>query len=190
MPRIPHRPLDTRARHRLKAPPASPATKARPATHGAFAKDALWGPLLSGKRSLGALHDLAPIARIGLVRDGVPAEAVTVIAEDMSIARDKLYAMLGLARATIERKLRHDQRLGPDESERVIGIARLIGQVREIVTESGDPADFNAARWVAGWLNRPLPALGGRQPSAFMDTAEGREIVAGLIAQTQSAAYA
>jgi putative toxin-antitoxin system antitoxin component (TIGR02293 family) len=145
---------------------------------------------LSGKRSLGALHDLAPIARIGLVRDGVPAEAVSVIAQEMNIARDKLYAMLGLARATIERKLRHGRRLGPDESERVIGIARLIGQVRQIVTESGDPADFNAARWIATWLSRPLPALDGRQPSAFMDTAEGREIVAGLIAQTQSAAYA
>jgi putative toxin-antitoxin system antitoxin component (TIGR02293 family) len=125
-----------------------------------------------------------------MVREGVPAAAVSVVAEDMSIARDKLYAMLGLARATIERKLRQGQRLGPDESERVIGIARLIGQVRQIVSESGDPADFSAARWVAGWLNRPLPALDGRQPAAFMDTAEGREIVAGLIAQTQSAAYA
>ncbi len=190
MARVPQRRLGSRAHPRLKGSAPSPATKARPATHGAFAKDALWGPLLSGKRSLGALHDLAPIARIALVRDGVPAEAVSVIAEDMSIARDKLYAMLGLARATIERKLRHAQRLGPDESERVIGIARLIGQVHQIVSESGDPSGFDAARWIAGWLNHPLPALDGRQPSAFMDTAEGREIVAGLIAQTQSAAYA
>ena len=190
MPRIPQRRLGTRARPRLKGSAPPPATKARPGTHGAFAKDALWGPLLSGKRSLGALHDLAPIARIELVRDGVPAEAVSAVAEEMSIARDKLYAMLGLARATIERKLRHGQRLGPDESERVIGIARLIGQVHQIVTDSGDSAGFSPARWVAGWLSRPLPALGGRQPSAFMDTAEGREIVAGLIAQTQSAAYA
>lgn len=190
MPRIPQRRLAGRARARLKTPAAASGTKVRPATHAALAKDPLWGPLLSGKRSLGALHDVAPIARIELVRDGVPAEAVSAIAEEMNIARERLYAMLGLARATIERKLRHGHRLGPDESERVIGIARLIGQVQEIVTASGDPAGFDAARWVAGWLGRPLPALGGRQPSAFMDTAEGRDIVAGLIAQTQSAAYA
>jgi putative toxin-antitoxin system antitoxin component (TIGR02293 family) len=189
MPRLPQRRVSGRARPRLKGSAPSPATKARPA-HGAFAKDAVWGPLLSGKRSLGTLHDLDPVARIGLVRDGVPAEMVSAIAEEMSIARDKLYAMLGLARATIERKLRHGHRLGPDESERVIGIARLIGQVQHIVTVSGDPAGFNSARWIAEWLARPLPALGGREPSAFMDTAEGREIVAGLIAQTQSAAYA
>src|SRR5579863_8782458 len=139
MPRIPQRRPRSRARPRLNGSSTSPGAKARPGTHAAFAKDALWGPLLSGKRSLGALHELAPIARIALVRDGVPAQAVSVIAEDMSVARDKLYAMLGLARATIERKLRDGLRLGPDESERVIGIARLIGQVRQIVTESGDP---------------------------------------------------
>jgi putative toxin-antitoxin system antitoxin component (TIGR02293 family) len=190
MPRIPQRRLGSRSRVRPQGAAASPGTKTRPGSHGPLAKDPLWGPLLSGKRSLGTLHDLAPIARIGLVREGVPAAAVSVIAEDMSVARDRLYAMLGLARATIERKLRHGQRLGPDESERVIGIARLIGQVGQVVTESGDPAGFDAARWVAGWLSRPLPALGGRLPSAFLDTAEGREILAGLIAQTQSAAYA
>jgi putative toxin-antitoxin system antitoxin component (TIGR02293 family) len=188
--RIPRRQQGTRAHPRLKASAPSPSTKARRPAARVYAKDAVWGPLLGGKRSLGALHNLAPIARIAMVREGVPAAVVRVVAEDMSIARDKLYAMLGLPRATIERKLRHGQRLGPDESERVIGIARLIGQVREIVTGSGEPADFDAARWVAGWLSRPLPALGGRQPSAFMDTAEGREIVASLIAQTQSAAYA
>ncbi len=190
MPRIPQRRVAERARPRPKAPAAAPLTKARHATPRSSAKDPLWGPLLSGTHSLGAFHNLTPMARIGLVRDGIPAEAVSVVADDMSIAREKLYATLGLARATIERKLRLGQRLDPDQGERVMGMLRLIGQVHEIVRESGDPVDFSAARWVAGWLNRPLPALGGREPAMLMDTAEGREIVAGLIAQTQSAAYA
>lgn len=148
-----------------------------------------WNTLLTRKRPIGSIYGITPIDRIGLVRDGVPAEAMAVIAGDMGIAKWKLYATLGLPRATIERKARQRRRLSPDEGERVIGIARLIGQVEQIVHDSGNPEGFDSARWVGAWLNRPLPALGGSLPATLMDTAEGREIVAGLIAQMQSGAY-
>ena len=110
---------------------------------------------------------------------------------DVHVERGDRIALVGpngSGKSTLMRMLSGEE--APDQGERVMGMLRLIGQVDEIVRESGDPTDFNAARWVAGWLNRPLPALGGRVPATLMDTAEGREIVAGLIAQTQSAAYA
>jgi uncharacterized protein (DUF2384 family) len=79
--------------------------------------------------------------------------------------------------------------LSQDESERALGIARLIGLVEKIVGESGEPAGFDAARWTAAWLERPNNALGGKTPGDFMDTADGRALVAGLVAQMQSGAY-
>jgi uncharacterized protein (DUF2384 family) len=71
----------------------------------------------------------------------------------------------------------------------MIGIARLVGQAQSIVQESGGPQGFNAAKWVSALLDRPLPALGGKYPSEFMDTSIGRSMVADLLGQQQSSAY-
>ncbi len=108
----------------------------------------------------------------------------------MAISKDKLYATIGLARATVNRKLREQQVLNQDESERVLGIARLVGQVDQMVRESGNPVGFDAAKWVAAWLDRPQAGVGGKRPAELMDTADGRGIVSDLIARMQSGAYA
>ena len=78
----------------------------------------------------------------------------------------------------------------PDVSERTRAIARLVRQAECLVRDSGGSEDFNAARWVAAWLNQPLPALGGKRPGEFMHTADGRTLVANLLAQQKSGAYA
>jgi len=77
-----------------------------------------------------------------------------------------------------------------NQSERVIGLAKLVGQVETMVRESGDPTGFDAARWVSAWLNQPNPALGGRRPIELMGTVTGQEVVSGLLARMQSGAYA
>ncbi len=49
-------------------------------------------------------------------------------------------------------------RLGTAESERVVGVTNLIELVQQIVGQSGDPDEFDAAEWVAQWKNnRSLP---------------------------------
>ncbi len=130
------------------------------------------------------------LKRIEIVKTGVPAGVLTDIANDMAISRDQLYATIGLVRATVNRKLREQKLLSQDESERVMGIARLINQVDTIVRDSGDPERFDAAKWVARWLDRPHPALGGRRPAELMDTADGRSLVSDLVGKMESAAYA
>lgn len=150
----------------------------------------LWDQFLQRKRPLGSLYAMAPMARLDLVKQGVPPEALGLLAAEMGITKEQLYATLGVPRATMERKVRERRPLNQDEGERVVGVARLVGQVDHLVRTSGNPKGFDAARWVAAWLQRPLPALGGTRPGALMDTAEGREIVSGLVAQIQSGAYA
>lgn len=95
-----------------------------------------------------------------------------------------------MARATVQRKTSRRKLLSADESSRVLGISRLIGQVRALVEQSGDASGFDAARWVAGWLDQPLPALSGIAPAQLMDTAEGQAIVAQVVARMQSGVYA
>lgn len=130
------------------------------------------------------------VDRIGLVRKGLEARTLSTLAEEMQVPRERLYGWLGLPRTTANRKLKREERLSPDESERVLGLVRLVGQVQQIVAESGRPEGFDAARWTAEWLQQPNAALGGRPPAEFMDTGDGRALVEGLVAQMQSGAYA
>lgn len=151
--------------------------------------DAWWRTTLRDDGYVASLNALPPLQRVRLLKRGVPAATLPALARDLGMSKERLYATLGLARATVDRRLRADQRLTPDESERVFGIARLVGQVAEVVETSGDPTGFDAAKWLATWLDQPVPALGGLTPGSLLDTAEGREIVSGLIARMQSGAY-
>lgn len=131
-----------------------------------------------------------PIERVEIVRQGIPATYVLGLSKEMGISREKLYATVGLPRATIDRKVNREVRLSSDESERVAGLAQLVGQAQAIVEQSGDSAGFDPAIWVAEWLDRVHPALGGKRPGDFMDTSYGRALVSDLLAQQQSGAYA
>jgi putative toxin-antitoxin system antitoxin component (TIGR02293 family) len=155
-----------------------------------------WRPavqrVLTGKkaRAYAGIFDVDRVGRIGAVKAGLPAKLLVVLAEDMQITRERLYRWLGLARATANRKVQAGEVLNQDESERALGMAHLIGQVEKIVAESGDPVGFDAALWTAQWLGQPNKALRGQPPGEFMDTADGRALVAGLIAQMQAGTYA
>jgi putative toxin-antitoxin system antitoxin component (TIGR02293 family) len=134
--------------------------------------------------------DLDPIERVRLIKQGAPATVPGVMARRMGVSKERLYATLGLPRATVERKASHAQVLSPDESARVLGISRLIGQVQRMVEASGRAEEFDAAGWVARWLERPLPALDGLAPATLMDTSEGQQLVANLLSRAQTGAYA
>ncbi len=130
-----------------------------------------------------------PLERVQVIKQGVPAQMVVTVAKRMGITKERLFTTLGLPRATVDRKVRENKSLSPDESSRVLGVSRLVGQAQAMVVESGDPTGFNAAEWVAGWLDQPVSALGGRRPAELMDTAEGQAIVANLLERAQTGAY-
>jgi putative toxin-antitoxin system antitoxin component (TIGR02293 family) len=136
------------------------------------------------------LFHTSVVDRVNIVKSGVPAPYVTVLAARMGMPKDKFYRTIGLMRPTVDRKVRASMLLNSDESARVMGIARLVGQAQSLVLDSAGAQDFDAARWVAAWLDRSLTALGGKRPGEFMDTADGRTLVADLLAQQQSGAYA
>ncbi len=145
---------------------------------------------VAGRPQYATLYALGQLERIEAVRQGIPAQVLATLADTMQVTRDQVFAWAGIPRATANRKLRASAPLSQDESERALGIARLVGLVEQVVAESGRPEGFDAATWTAGWLAQPVAALGGKTPGAFMDTADGRDLVASLIAQMQSGAYA
>jgi putative toxin-antitoxin system antitoxin component (TIGR02293 family) len=163
---------------------------ARRAAHVAAKSDVTLFRAWSDPNQALKLFRASVVERVNIVKDGVPALYVNVLTECMGIPKDKFYRTIGLMRPTVDRKVRASKLLNQDESERVMGVARLLGQAQSLVQESGGAEKFDGARWVAAWLDRPLPALGGKRPGEFMDTADGRTLVADLLAQQQSGAYA
>ena len=137
-----------------------------------------------------SLFQATPEDRVKLIRKGVKADALVNTSKIMGISRERLFATLNFPAGTVKRKIAQDELLSPDQSERIIGLQKLIGQVESMVTESGNPEGFDPARWIANWLETPCPALGGDKPAGYMDTIEGQRIVANLLAMMQSGAYA
>lgn len=127
--------------------------------------------------------------KIHVIRSGLPAQRVGELSSVMGMPKEALMDSLGLSRATINRKVQREQTLSPEESERVMGMQALIGQVQAMVDMQNAP-EFDAAKWLATWLAAPLPALGGATPASFMDTVEGQKYVGKLLEMAQSGAYA
>src|SRR5205823_10228894 len=105
------------------------------------------------------VYSLGPAERIALVKRGVPAGYVFKIAKTIGRPKERLMKVLGLPRATVDRKARARQQLSIEHGERLIGFSILVGQVQVMVEHSGDPTAFDAAKWLGEWLERPLPAL-------------------------------
>jgi putative toxin-antitoxin system antitoxin component (TIGR02293 family) len=168
------------------------ATKQRKAARQTFTASEDGGVTYSNADHLSGagVYRASKLDRIGIIRRGVPAVAVEKIVREMDISKERLYAVLHFPRATVDRKIREKATLSPEQSERILGLKYLVGQVEAMVQESGNPEGFNADHWLAGWLEEPLPALGGARPSEFMDTVEGQALVSQLLAQSQSGAYA
>jgi len=136
------------------------------------------------------LFKAAPLERIKLVKSRLPASQAKIIISDLAIPSGSASRALHVSVSTLNRKTKLREALTQDESERVLGLAKLIGQVQSMVDESGDPEGFDARAWTARWLSEPLPALGGARPLDLMDTMEGQGLVAETLARIQSGAYA
>jgi putative toxin-antitoxin system antitoxin component (TIGR02293 family) len=139
------------------------------------------------------LYQSTPVHRIDLIRNGVSAADFKTFVGSLDIQQEKVFTMLDIATATVNRKASRNESLSREDSEKVVGMAKLIGQVEAMLEESGDPElmrGFDAARWLTHWMEEPIPALGGASPAAYMDTIEGQEMISRLLATMQTGAYA
>lgn len=136
------------------------------------------------------VYRAAPMERIRMIRGGMKAADAKRVIADLYLPQGEALKALNLSAATVNKKAKQDQSLTPDESERVLGILRLVGQLEAMIQESGDPEGFDARAWISNWLREPLPALGGVRPVDLIDTMEGQALVSTVLEQIQSGAYA
>lgn len=137
-----------------------------------------------------ALYRTPAMERIRRVTSGVPAAEAKGWLEIATLGRNTTLKALDLPIATFNKKVKANAKLSPAESERVVGFARLVGQVEAMLEEAGGPPEFDARAWLARWLTEPLPALGGAKPIDLMNTMEGQNLVSEKLAQIAGGAYA
>lgn len=136
------------------------------------------------------LYRSAPSDRIEMIKGGLEASIANLIITYISGSKSEALRAVDISHATMNRWVKADAKLPPAESERILGVGRLVGQVQAMVEESGDPKGFDARAWLTRWLGEPLAALGGVCPRDLLDTIEGQRIVSEALARMRSGAYA
>ncbi len=137
------------------------------------------------------VYQADPMARVVFIRKGISSTELVQTSKAMRLPKEHIYKMLRLPVSTTKRKLALKASFSPEQSERILGLQSLIGQVEVMVAESGEnTGSFDVAAWFARWLDEASPALNNKRPGEFMDTVAGQGMVSNLLAKMQSGAYA
>lgn len=136
------------------------------------------------------LYAAPALTRIEWAKAGIGARVAKAILSQLRVPQGEALTALHIPVATVNRKARTNAPLAPAEAERVLGFGRLLGQVQAMVREGGNPDGFDASAWLSAWMSTPVPALGGARPLDLMDTMTGQALIAQVLAQMQSGAYA
>jgi putative toxin-antitoxin system antitoxin component (TIGR02293 family) len=172
----------------------STVSSSRSAAHGekAGSKELrTYGPHVGVDVFIRHVHRAEPLERVEIERRGVPGRFVKDLAKTMDIPAVRMFDMIGIPKATAEKKSAAGEMVSGSGGQAALGVARLVGIVREIVENStaAEARKFDAAKWLGQWLERPQPALGGRKPAMLLDTPTGVEIVARLLGAIESGSY-
>jgi putative toxin-antitoxin system antitoxin component (TIGR02293 family) len=103
-----------------------------------------------------------------IVAAGMPADVLRQIASLLGITPAKLAPVVQIAARTLERRLKDNETLKPDETERTLRVGRLL-HIAEGVFEDREVA--------SEWFGRPLKNLAGLTPLQLCATEPGsREV--------------
>ncbi len=127
---------------------------------------------------LGLVAVTTEVDLAGRIEAGLPAETVDALRAHGFEAED-LYRLV-LNRRTLAR--RKGARLQPDESDRVVRLARVYALARR--------AFPGAPEYALEWLREPKRALDGRAPLAVLASDAGARAVEDLLVQLEEGIYA
>ena len=115
-----------------------------------------------------------------LIREGLPATSVTVLAEKLDLGSTVLSRKLGIPLRTMTRRLSHGSRLTAAESDRTVRLARVYAGAIEMIGDEEKAAE---------WLQTPNRALGGQRPLDQLDTDVGARTVEDILGRIAYGVY-
>lgn len=150
-----------------------------------------YGPKAGLESFVQQVNEAAPMAILLTERAGVHAQLLKDLAKHMAIPASRLFSILGIPKATAEKKIAAGEAIAGQGGQAAIGLVKLLGQAEAMAAEStaADAAEFDAARWLGQWIETAQPALGGKKPADLLDTPTGLDMVSRLLGSIQSGAY-
>lgn len=153
--------------------------------------------VISYKRSEGVqrfvrqIRNATPMQLVEVERTGVSGILLKDMARQINIPVLRLYDIVGVPKATAEKKASENQVIAGAGGQAAIGMARLLGIAQAIVDNSTSTRarNFDAAQWLGRWIELPQPALGGRKPADLLDTPTGISVVARVLGAIESGAF-
>jgi putative toxin-antitoxin system antitoxin component (TIGR02293 family) len=134
---------------------------------------------LGGRRVLGrAVTSADQLA--DLVRRGLPATALKVLAEHLELGNTALSQKLGIPQRTLTRRLSQRSRLTAAESDRTVRLARIYAHAVEMIGDEDKAVQ---------WLRTPNRALGGERPLDRLDNDVGAREVEDILGRIAYGVY-
>ena len=135
--------------------------------------------VLGGRKVLGKTvrkpDDLAE-----LVRKGLPAGSVKLLAQRLDLGSTVLSRKLGIPQRTLTRRMSHGSRLTAAESDRTVRLARVYASAVEMIGDEEKAVQ---------WLQAPNRALGGERPLDQLDTDVGAREVEDILGRIAYGVY-
>jgi putative toxin-antitoxin system antitoxin component (TIGR02293 family) len=117
---------------------------------------------------------------INMLEEGLPVFELEDLQESLDIPMEKLMDVLGIAKSTLHRRRKGDQRLDTLQSDRVIRFARLMRRAVEV---------FESEPAARQWLQSPQFGLGGAIPLKYAQTEVGAREVEELLGRIDHTVY-
>ncbi len=135
--------------------------------------------VLGGKKVLGrAIKNSVDLTE--LIRKGLPASAVVVLAEKLDLKSAAISERLGIPQRTLTRRLSQHSRLTAAESDRTARLARVYATAVEMIGNSEKAVE---------WLRTPNRALAGELPLDRLDTDLGAREVEDILGRIAYGVY-
>jgi putative toxin-antitoxin system antitoxin component (TIGR02293 family) len=169
-----------------------PGKRAVPAARAPKGKVAAAGTEYKGLDKFVVLVSLAtPYQLVEMERHGVDGRLLKDLSKRMEIPQLHIFDMIGVPKATAEKKVAAGEVISGSGGQAAIGMAKLIAKAKDVVANSTaeEARDFDSAKWLGKWLEIPQPALGGRKPAELLDTPTGLDVVLKLLGAIESGAY-
>jgi len=127
-----------------------------------------------GPRKYWAIADI----RVRL-RRGLPYRSLENIESTLNVGHEEIAGLLAISPRTIDRR-KEKKRLAPDESDRLLRIARILAIAEEVFEDRENARE---------WLCEPNPVLNMEKPLSLLDTDIGTRQVDDLLMRIEHGIY-
>jgi len=114
------------------------------------------------------------------VRVGLSYSELEALQVALGLPMERLAALVGLSRATLQRRKKSEGKLSPIQSDRVVRLARLMGKAIDVLESE------EAARQ---WLTSIQRGLGGVTPLEYAETEVGAREVENLLGRIEHGVF-